>query len=262
MKKRLAAFIVAGTVALTCFAGVGTYAYFSNVATSKQNNFQTGTLKISTLRDDMLISGPMFYTTPDNVNRGLKPTGLWYPGKQESRGLIIKNEGSIDAVMGKIFAINEDGLVYGGTRDADKAFTDFANQTQVSIYALSTAYNNFDYRDVTAISDALEQANNEVQEYINEGNHTETEINALMKSKLDAIAAQRGSYWNASYMGSDSLATMIQNNRIWSRPYLELKAGKSVYFVYTVWFKNTNTNQNANQGKAYKITFVQDFKQK
>lgn len=258
MKKKIAGLIVAGAVALTSLAGVATYAYFSDTATSSNNTVQAGTLELNAFRDDMLISGPMFYTAPDAQNQGLKPTGLWKPGKSEARGLVIKNEGTVGAKMGKIYAVSDDGKTYGG---ADTAFNDFADQTQVSVTALSSGYNNFDYRDVSAISAALETANAEVQAYISEGTHTDAEVNALMQSKLNAIAAQRGSYWNATYLGADSLATMLQNNRIWPRPDVQLDAGKSLYFVYSVWYKNLNTDQNANQGKAYKFTFKQDFKQ-
>ena len=99
-RKIISVFLVL-TVALG--AGYATYASFTSGAAAVSPTMRAGTVNVSVERDQGdAIPGPMFYTTPaegtqevDPYLPGINPTGLWYPGKSETRAMIVRNTGSL-----------------------------------------------------------------------------------------------------------------------------------------------------------------------
>lgn len=101
-------------VALVCMlVGGATFAYFSDSASNSGNTFVAGTVDIAATRDwGEPTPGPMFYTVLNegrlpgqSTNLNLyHPTGVWYPGKSETRTMIIRNSGSLDAWLDGISA--------------------------------------------------------------------------------------------------------------------------------------------------------------
>lgn len=85
MKKRMIlALMLIGLLAFG--AGLGTYAWFTSQATSTDNVFQTGTLKIENPGDGIFASGIL---EVDNI----------YPSWTGSKDIIITNSGSLDFIF-------------------------------------------------------------------------------------------------------------------------------------------------------------------
>ena len=109
MKKRIV--ISTMVVTLVCMLiGGATFAVFTSQATTDSSTISAGTVEI-TVRRDMgdPVPGPMFYTTKEEGKFGSGslpnwPTGQWYPGKTETRALIVKNSGSLNAVLDGVSA--------------------------------------------------------------------------------------------------------------------------------------------------------------
>lgn len=100
--KKAIALIILSMITLVALVTVGTYAYFNSITTSENNTFAAGTVDISLYRDDVPFYGPMFYSFAGEGISGMKPTGYWYPGKTETRGAIISNEGTLNAKLAGI----------------------------------------------------------------------------------------------------------------------------------------------------------------
>ncbi|HEY3365138.1 MAG TPA: hypothetical protein VGK74_08815 [Symbiobacteriaceae bacterium] len=83
----------------------GTMALFSAQTANSDASFMAGTLNLDSYRDQGdSIPGPMFYTTPLEGQTpggvpGNRPTGLWAPGDTNMRVLMIRNTGSLDALL-------------------------------------------------------------------------------------------------------------------------------------------------------------------
>ncbi len=144
MKKKLLAIIPAGVMAASLLIGGATYALFTDSATNTGNTFTAGTLTMSTSRDDIPMAGPMFYTN-DNTN-GWSGTGLWAPGDSHTRGLFVRNTGSLDGKLATVSAIAEGS----GTQ-----YSSFESQADVTI-AVFAPHGNFDqtaYRQLMQVVD-------------------------------------------------------------------------------------------------------------
>lgn len=111
MKKKL--YFILALVMVAAFAVSGfTYAMFTDQAVNQEKTFTTGTVDIDSYRDGFdTIPGPMFYTTKEegatSTNPsfyGLKPVGLWVPGKTVVRSLVVYNQGTLDAVLDQVRA--------------------------------------------------------------------------------------------------------------------------------------------------------------
>lgn len=108
MRMKLWLALGAATV-IALSATAGTFALFTASTANSNNQFQAGTLTLSSWRDQGdTVPGPMFYTTPaegnTGVQDGLLPTGVWAPGDQHMRVLLVRNTGSLDGWLSMIGA--------------------------------------------------------------------------------------------------------------------------------------------------------------
>lgn len=114
-----------------------TFAYFSDTATNEGNSFTAGTVSVLFNRNDGEPNpGPMFYTDRANgwfegSNDPHHPgsaTGLWYPGKMETRTGCIHNQGNLAVdISGFSAAWSENSVI----TDAQK--THFAKDLNITI---------------------------------------------------------------------------------------------------------------------------------
>jgi spore coat-associated protein N len=91
--------------------GAGTFAYFSDTATSKQNTFTAGTLDIELADDDESFPGnPNNDNGDDAIATWVSPNG-WAPGDEVTATLRFTNPGSIDIqqMVLNFNVINRDG---------------------------------------------------------------------------------------------------------------------------------------------------------
>lgn len=135
IKKKLMAMSLTGIVGLGLTVGGGTFALFTSSATNTGNTFTAGKLIMTAKRDDVPNVGPMFYTSTSPGAQGTLPTGLWAPGDKNTRGLFLKNDGSLQARLTTLTAKAADAsgnvLTSGSNYDAD---VKFAQQAGVKIW--------------------------------------------------------------------------------------------------------------------------------
>lgn len=111
MRKK-AILLLAAVAVMAIGVTAGTYALFTASTAQAHNIFVAGTLDIDSYRDNgdttFPVTGPMFYTTPaegtTGLLDGLYPTGLWAPGDENMRVLIVENVGSLDAWLTSVGA--------------------------------------------------------------------------------------------------------------------------------------------------------------
>lgn len=138
LKKLLSSIAV---ITLTCtLIGGATFAYFNDSVSNNGNKFKAGTVTITANRNNSdTVPGPMFYTTaeegsttPSNPELesklGKYPTGFWYPGKTETRDLIVINGGTLAVTINKMKAVVTDGNLNNSIDD-----TILKNALRVSI---------------------------------------------------------------------------------------------------------------------------------
>lgn len=135
MNKRLLAVIPTGVMALSLIIGSGTYALFISSASNTGNTFSSGSISIQAERNDVPFEGPMFYTAATQQQLGGTPTGLWAPGVKNTRGLFLKNTGSLPAELSTLTASPADSsgnvVIAGSDFDNDMVF---AQQAHVLIW--------------------------------------------------------------------------------------------------------------------------------
>ncbi|MDR4948299.1 TasA family protein [Neobacillus cucumis] len=113
VQRKLMILSLSGILGLGIAVGGATFALFSSNATNANNQFTAGTLKITSNRDDVPTSGPMFYTNVTADMPGIDPTGIWAPGDKQTRGLFLKNEGTLRAKLKTVSVTNEEGSNIG-----------------------------------------------------------------------------------------------------------------------------------------------------
>lgn len=135
--KKFALLAVTGVVATSLVVGGASYALFTSSATNTGNSFTAGTLHIDANRDDVPNVGPMFYTDT-NSQPGTLATGLWAPGDKNTRGLFLKNTGSLDARLKSISANTADAsgtaVTSGSYYTGDLAF---AGHSELKIWQVN-----------------------------------------------------------------------------------------------------------------------------
>lgn len=137
VKKKLMTMSLTGIAGLGLLVGGSTFALFSSSATNANNQFTAGTLHVSSNRDDVPNIGPMFYTYATPGAQGTLPTGLWAPGDINTRGLFLKNDGSLQARLTTLSAKAADEN--GNVITSGQKFNDdmkFAQQASVKVWQL------------------------------------------------------------------------------------------------------------------------------
>ncbi|WP_453995043.1 TasA family protein [Bacillus nitroreducens] len=125
-KKKMATIAATGMVTVGLLVGGASFALFTDTEANSGNNFKAGTLTLDSHRHDVPITGPMFYVNSDDAGR--MGTGLWAPLDSHSRSMFIKNTGSLDGELTRIFASSASG---------DEAAM-FAEQALVSVMVYET----------------------------------------------------------------------------------------------------------------------------
>jgi spore coat-associated protein N len=277
MKKRMATALLASTVVFAGLVGAGTYAYFNDVESSTGNTVQAGTLKLSSYRNDMPISGPMFYT--NSTDDGVIGTGLWKPGDTHTRGMFIHNDGSLTGKLKKITAAPE---AASGSQAYDDAMA-FAEQSNVTISVLEPVGGEGTF-DSTTYAEMLKFINewykNKYDEYWaqeaqDEGNLSQWELLLLNEKVIENIETEMlGKVFTTTLNGktisgkvadiitNHSLKDLVNNGVDASAEALKLPAGEDMYFAYTVTFLNLDPEtNNPLQGKEVKFTFASEYVQ-
>jgi spore coat-associated protein N len=127
IKRKLMTMSLTGVVGLGLTVGGATFALFSSTATNSNNDFTAGTLHISSTRDDVPTVGPMFYTDNTANSPGIHATGVWAPGDKHTRGLFLKNDGTLPAKLKNI------SIAYG-TGSNPTMNLKFAQQANVIVW--------------------------------------------------------------------------------------------------------------------------------
>lgn len=134
LKRKLMVFSLAGVAGIGLTVGGATYALFSSSTANEGNQFTAGTLKITAKRDDVPNVGPMFYTNTTS-QPGTLPTGEWAPGDRNTRGLFLKNDGTLQAKLTTLTAkaADKNGNAVTSGNDFDAA-AKFAQKAKVLIW--------------------------------------------------------------------------------------------------------------------------------
>lgn len=291
MNKRKIAIILSCFFTLSVLIGAGTYAFFGDKAFSKNNTFQTGTLKLSTFRHDLPLTGPMFYSSDKG---GLKGIGLWKPGDEHTRGMFVQNDGNLNAQLYSIKAnidADPDSTAYNDALE-------FAKQSIVFISILepvsgksfdSTTYaamlqkldDELHLRLKAAIEDYEKAAD---QSGWNSGswreklkgkeklaelcakvikdvtNNTEgTILNTTIKIPMGKTEEIQGKVLKIAGVTLEDLLNGKKLKDIGYNP--RLSVGEDMYFAYTVKFFDLAPEENNKvQGKDVYFSFLHDFR--
>ncbi|ANE46891.1 hypothetical protein SY83_12070 [Paenibacillus swuensis] len=267
-RKKMALLAMTGVMAGSLAIGGATYALFKSTATNTMNTFASGTLKMSASRQDVPMTGPMFYTN-DNVAAGMMGTGFWAPGDTHTRALFIDNNGTLDGKLKSLKAVPE-----GNVSDA----MEFAKQATVTI-AVFEAPENTEYG-----TEVLQYLNKQQNDLFKErqtiwwnaikarwtGLTIEQQKAAyydflaeIRTVLLDTIFEYKTTPFAVKQVFTGSLEELYNsNNGVSSALALKLGAGKTMFMGYTVHFMNLAPEvNNLVQGKEVKFTFQSDFVQ-
>lgn len=242
MKKRLMGMAVASVLAIGSIAGVGTYAYFNDTETSSGNTIQAGTLQFSGAREDMPITGPMFYTNTSS-STGVRGTGLWQPGKFVSRTLLLENDGSLNAKLKSVKA----NLT---ATNADAAAQAMFGQDMI-LTTLAIAGGNLAY-----VEDQLEAKSTQLQQWLAaHPGATENQKLAKMNQLWNSVPWAYGTV--TSQVHQAPLADYLAGNVDLT---VNANVGKTVAVVYWAYLQDDG-DQNILQGKEFNFDFVHEFVQ-
>lgn len=142
-KKKLAAIMFSGVLAVGVTVSGATYAIFTSSASNTNNSFAAGTVILTQERDmGDTISGPMFYSAssdptgsyPYDTNEnpygppGGESIGGWAPGDKATRAMNIYNKGTLKIKINKLKAnINQQGVTSGG------AYNEFVDKINIKV---------------------------------------------------------------------------------------------------------------------------------
>lgn len=278
MKKRMAMALLSSTVAFAGLVGAGTYAYFSDTETSNGNTVQAGTLEMTGFRNDIPIEGPMFYTSDDfdagnNAPDGVLGTGLWQPGDTNTRGMFIRNDGTLDAKLNKLYAVAEDADAEAFAEQAHVTIAVFEPDSNVflgidsSEYAdlveaidqfyktnfdqlMEQLFPNADQMELEELKQAIKQVHGEVKKLI---------MNQSFQVDVNGAPVNV----NVKQVFQDQLSNLIGNNNLVDNQLqYVVEPGESLFFGYTVSFDDlTPEENNPLQGKEVRFNFATEFVQ-
>lgn len=242
--------IPTSVMAVSLLVGGGTYALFTSSATNTGNTFTAGTLTMSTSRDDIPMTGPMFYTN-DNTS-GWSGTGLWAPGDNHTRGLFVKNTGSLDGKLSKVSAI---------AAGSGPEYASFESQADVTI-AVFAPNGNFDQ---TAYRQLMQEVDNwyknvrkyvitnkiaDVDAYINQSYlHQVFDVKNVLDEDVSASVKE---------VYNDKLSNLINGKDV-SSLGINIPSQNTLLLGYTVALPLTAGDDL--QGKTVQFTFENDFVQ-
>lgn len=268
MKKKKLLITALSSVVLLCAAiGGGTYALFTSSAKNTGNTFASGTLSLSTHRNDVPVEGPMFYTNDSDAGR--MGTGLWAPKDSHTRAMLIKNTGSLDAKLTDLIAKPE-----GTTQQQDDALA-FGEQAVVTVAALATP------NGVTLNADALNKVNEAADQLFKSLINGPNFAKALARSGQEAFANLREDVLDWTYRVDNNGQTVevsVSDAYVGSLkdlynggagkdanlPNLILPAKKTMHLAYNVTFIDDTGlafDNDAIQGKVVNFTFENTFEQ-
>lgn len=175
-RVKIAALSIGSVLAAGGLVGGGTYALFSASSSNTNNTFTAGTLSITSERDDIPQTGPMFYTDSTANLPGVVPTGLWAPGDKHTRGLFLENTGSLTGQLTTLTATPADSS--GNSVTSGSAYNNditFAKQAQVTIWEMVPVNSNGDddnwnpTESSTTLENAVDTVNGLYQEFAGSG---------------------------------------------------------------------------------------------
>ena len=256
MSKKMASAIVASAMALIVLIAGGTYAYFSDIISVENNSFQTGTLKLTSARNDMPIQGPMFYTE-DSVESGIRGTGYWHPGKEVSRMLLVENEGSLNARLKSVKAN------VTSTNASSTELTKFAKAMNITVYVARNQ--NTSNKSAEKLKEALEAGQVKFEAWLKANDATEDGILAKMEQIYNEELVGRGlpPGWAMESSTLEKYRTGVNGGfNSNGTPRVPLASGETIALSYSAhWRHGTDKNENELQGKVFNIEFVHDFVQ-
>lgn len=268
LKKKKMMIAAFSSITLLCAAvGGGTYALFTSSSQSTGNTFASGTLSLSTHRNDVPIEGPMFYTNDSDAGR--MGTGLWAPKDTHTRAMLIKNTGTLDAKLTDLVALPE------GTPAQQADALAFGEQAVVTVAALATP------DGITLNADALNEVNEAADKLFKSLINGPNFMKALARNGQEAFAIARETVLEWTYevdnngqpvrIGvSDAYVGTLKDlynsgaGRDANLPNLILPAKKTMHLAYNVTFVDDaglTFDNDALQGKSVNFTFKSNFEQ-
>lgn len=265
MKKKKMLITAFSSVLLLCAAiGGGTYALFTSSAQNTGSTIASGTLSLSTHRNDVPIEGPMFYTN-DSVS-GEMGTGYWAPKDTHTRAMLIKNTGTLDAKLTDLIAIPE-----GSTAEQADALA-FGEQAMVTVAAFTTPkWYELNADQMEAANQAADEA---FKKFIGK--------NPVFAKGGQEVFAEARKFWLSWKYRVDNNGNPIDvtvsdvfvgslkdlynggSGRDAVLPNLVVPAKKTIHLGYNVTFlddANGTFDNDALQGKSVKFTFQNNFEQ-
>lgn len=275
MKKRMALSMLASTLAFAGLVGAGTYAYFNDTETSNGNKVQAGTLEMTGFRNDIPIEGPMFYTSdgfgPDDA--GVLGTGLWQPGDTHTRGMFIRNDGTLNAKLNKLFAEAQNADAQAFAEQAHTTIAVFEPDSNVFLSIDSSEYADLveaiDQFYQTTFDDLMESMfpfhdDMELEELKEAIKQVHGEVKKLLMEQSFRVDVDGDPVnVNVKHVFQDQLSNLVGNTDLVD-PELQyvVEPGKSLFFGYTVSFDDlTPEENNPLQGKEVKFNFATEFVQ-
>jgi spore coat-associated protein N len=167
MNKKLAIIAITGMLAVSAAVGGVTYALFTAESTNTGNLVQSGKLDITSNRVDYPASGPMFYTSAQNQYKGWLSIDAWAPGDVHTRGLFLRNIGTLEARMSSVFARATDdkgNVISNGPQYNDDIL--FATNAHVKIWSLHQDTSKPNKKNISLFS---EEEKDQVMAVVNEG---------------------------------------------------------------------------------------------
>ncbi|WP_409270385.1 TasA family protein [Neobacillus sp. SCS-31] len=287
-KNKIALMGISGLLATSLAVGGATYALFKDSVTNGANTVTAGTLKITAKRDDVPNEGPMFYSVNKENNFGAMATGYWAPGDKHTRGLFLKNTGSLEAKLTTITAKTADSN--GNPITSGQQYQDdmlFAGQAEVKIWEIQEWDQNRGARPITRMNpdemDLVMQIVNDGYKLWQDNNpdaDLSTEVgvamllNAVNEYMLNQLNERNGNTNNNLFkvvkMYDKRLDQLVNDsyhlnqNSNSDRHNVVLKPGESALLGFTLEFRKNpraGVDKNALQGKEVYFNFGTDWVQ-
>ncbi|MCA1055232.1 CalY family protein [Rossellomorea aquimaris] len=282
-KNKVALLSATGLLATSLAIGGATYALFKDGATNA-NTVTAGELEITAKRDDVPNVGPMFYSENSVGNYGAMATGEWAPGDKHTRGLFLKNTGTLEARLQTLTAtpVDSNGIpVTSGQQYEDDVL--FALQSNVKIWDIKRV-DPSSMRPIP-IPITLENASemDEIMEVVNAGyefaldffNITDFEyqvdyatfvnaVNQFMLEELNRRGVNGGDLYQVDRLYNKKLSQLVNNQFDASSLGLEIKPDEAILLGFTVQMKKNppaGIDRNSMQGKSVYFNFGTDWVQ-